>query len=170
MQLHTNDKYPPKPMWKTIGAIMGRIIIITLIFAILLFLDYKKANSDVYNTASEPQNDPTSDVKIEQDKILNCLQKLENRQHLIKWWDVHSYTYGDYALKLETIQDLFKGVSLSQAEDIATTPEKAREIAKYILFDKKQISRYGYSSNSKSTIGKMFNGECEEKIDLELLK
>lgn len=84
MQLHTNDKYPPKPMWKTIGAIMGRIIIITLIFAILLFLDYKKANSDVYNTAPEPQNDPTNDVKIEQDKILDCLQKLENRQHLIK--------------------------------------------------------------------------------------
>lgn len=83
---------------------------------------------------------------------------------------MHSYTYGDYALKLETIQDLFKGVSLSQAEDIATIPEKAREIAKYILFDKKQISRYGYSSNPKSTIGKMFNGECEEKIDLELLK
>lgn len=173
MQMHINDNYPPKPMWKMIVAIMGRIIIITLIFIVLLFIGYEIANSDVYEpfkTSPEPQNKLVRDVKLEQDKILNCLQKLENREHLIKWHDVYSDTYGDYALKLETITDLFKGLTLQQAEQIATNPIKAREVARYILFYKKQTSRYGYATNPKSTIGKIFNGRCEEEIDLELLK
>lgn len=165
MRMHTNDKYPPKSMWKMIVATLGRILITTIIFILLLILSYEKANSDMYEPpkiSSEPQNEPVSNVKVEQDKILDCLQKLENYDHLTKWWDVHSYTYGDYALKLPTVKDYRPNITDEEAIAIATNPVQAREIAREIMFVRKETWRYGYATNPKSTIGKIYNGACNK--------
>lgn len=94
------------------------------------------------------------------ERLLDCIGFLESTNKNTVILDSNNkYSYGEYQLQRETIQDFYKRykgieITLQEAEEIAMNSIQSRELAKEMIIE------YGLIGKWHTTVGKIANGKC----------
>lgn len=149
-------------------------IIIILIILSSLFLIVKSALQ--IEKISEEVSEIHKEIIIEKEenkeeerheRLLNCISFLESGDKKVVILDSNNkYSYGEYQLQRETIQDFYKRyqgieITLQEAEEIAMNSIQSRELTKSMIVEYGLIDKW-WNTKNKIIEGKCANFEADE--------
>jgi len=168
-----NDKYPAKII-HVIKQIIVLAIITTITFGTgFLVVKADKAFTDFEKSENERKLQEIHDLQVKNleeerhERLLDCIGFLESTNKNTVILDSNNkYSYGEYQLQRETIQDFYKRykgieITLKEAEEIAMNSIQSRELVKSMIVDHRLIDKW-WNTKNKIIEGRCANFQADE--------
>lgn len=171
--MKTNNKYPSDTI-HLIKLILMLLGIILIVFGTgFLVAKADKAFEDFEKSEKERKLQEIHDLQVKNleeerhERLLDCIGFLESTNKNTVILDSNNkYSYGEYQLQRETIQDFYKRykgieITLKEAEEIAMNSIQSRELVKSMIVDHRLIDKW-WNTKNKIIEGRCANFQADE--------